>query len=1143
MPVATVREWLAATGLAQYLELFEKNRLGLDVLAELTERDLQDLGIPLGDRKRLLKAIQTLAETPLSIPSAAPQFARVHDAERRQLTVMFCDLVGSTALSSRLDPEDLREVIAAYHRQATEVVRTGGGFVAQYMGDGVLAYFGYPQAHEDDAERAVQAALNLVDAIARIPLDPTLFTCERDTASSPTLGEPDEGRLQARVGIATGLVVVGDVSADGAAQEQAVVGETPNLAARLQALAAPDTVVIAASTRRLLGGLFEYRDLGAMPLKGFSDPVQAFQVLRTSAAESRFEARHERGVVPMVGREEELELLLRRWQQIRAGESRVVLLSGEPGIGKSRIVRTLQDQVAETPNFTLRYFCSPQHQDSALYPFVFQLEQATGLRREDSEGERLVKLEALLAQSHATDEELALIATLLSLRSTYGLGEMSAQRRKEKTLQALLMQLERLAMKRPVLLVFEDVHWVDRTSLELLSLMVERASARVLLVITGRSEFVAPWPSHAHVTTLPLARLGRREAAGLVDRITGGKSLPKNVLEQILAHTDGVPLFVEELTKTVLEGNLLRAETDQYVLTGPLPPLAIPTTLHDSLMARLDRLAPVREVVQIGAALGREFSYELIHAVAGLPDTRLEDSLRDLVHAELVFCRGTPPDSFYTFKHALVQDAAYATMLRSRRQQLHARIATILESQFPEIAQTQPEIFARHCTEAGLNQKAVDYWAKAGQQAVMRSGMTEAETLLRKGLALLDRLPDSEWRRDRELQLQVALGQALIAIRGHGAPGVGEAYGRARELCDRHGDSNRLLSVLVGQWLHHTHNNDVSMMKQLGADIGRFGEMQDDNVARYIGCWSSWWACLVLGDFAGAHIYFQTGFALYNPDDQPLYSELSPTVDPFVTLLTDSAFALVCCGNVDEALGRADAALTEARRRSRAFPLAHALWWACVLNWCARTSPVALLTYADALLALSTDRGLFYTAQTTVIRGWCLTALARPDDGMPLLATGLAHYRAGANALHMPLFLTMMADAQRMAGQLDAGLANINEALRLVHATDEKWGEAEILRVRGELLGVSGDRSGAEASFRAAINLSEQQGAKLFTLRACTSLARLWCDQGDCTEAHQLLAPICASFTAGGEARDLMDARRLLEELTGSSTNAIHNHQ
>ena len=563
---------------------------------------------------------------------------------------MFCDLVGSTALSARLDPEDLREVIGAYHRCVAKVIGRGGGFVAKYMGDGVLAYFGYPRADEHDAERAVRAGLELVEKVAGL-----------DTVAAAP--------LQVRIGIATGLVVVGDLIGQGASQEQAVVGETPNLAARLH-LAEPGTVVIAPSTRRLTGGLFEYEDLGAVELKGLGTPVMAARVVRGSAAESRFEALHGRDLTPLVGRDEELALLQRRWQQAKAGEGRVVVLIGEPGIGKSRLAQAMLAEPAGEPHTRLRYFCSPHHQASALHPFITQLEDAAGFSREDMPEARLAKLEALLARSNAGAEETGFIAERMSIPTgdKYRLPDLTPQRRKEKTFEALLAQMARLAARQPVLMLFEDAHWIDPTSLELLTLTVARASQLpLLLLITARPEFTPPWPAEAHVTTLPLARLGRREGMTLVERSAGGKALPAEILEQILARTDGVPLFLEELTKTIIESGLLREEDGHYALDGALPPLAIPTTLHDSLMARLDRLAPVREVAQIGAAIGREFSYPLLSAVAHQPDDRLKEALDRLVRAELVFGRGEAPEAVYTFKHALVQEAAYASLLRERR--------------------------------------------------------------------------------------------------------------------------------------------------------------------------------------------------------------------------------------------------------------------------------------------------------------------------------------------------------------------------------------------------------------------------------------------------------------------------------------------
>ena len=690
---------------------------------------------------------------------------------------MFCDLVGSTALSARLDPEDLRAVIGAYHRCVAKVIGRGGGFVAKYMGDGVLAYFGYPRADEHDAERAVRAALKLVEKVAGL-----------DTVAAAP--------LQVRVGIATGLVVVGDLIGQGASQEQAVVGETPNLAARLQALAEPGTVVIAPSTRRLTGGLFEYADLGAVELKGLGAPVMAARVVRGSAAESRFEALHGRELTPLVGRDEELALLQRRWQQAKAGEGRVVVLIGEPGIGKSRLAQAMLEEPAGEPHTRLRYFCSPHHQASALHPFITQLEHAAGFSREDMAEARLAKLEALLARSNAGAEEIGFIAERMSIPTgdKYRLPDLTPQRRKEKTLEALLAQLARLAARQPVLMLFEDAHWIDPTSLELLTLTVARASTLpLLLLVTARPEFTPPWPAEAHVTTLPLARLGRREGTTLVERSAGGKALPAEILEQILARTDGVPLFLEELTKTIIESGLLREEDGHYALDGALPPLAIPTTLHDSLMARLDRLAPVREVAQIGAAIGREFSYRLLSAVAQQPDDRLKEALDRLVRAELVFGRGEVPEAVYTFKHALVQEAAYASLLRERRRQLHARIAEALEGAFPEVAETQPELVAHHYAAAGLPAPAIDYYRRAAERAMAASANADAIAHLTKGLELIGSLPESSERISREIDFRLALGTPLTATRGWGSvEAAGRLYPSQGVVCGRRRDPRAL---------------------------------------------------------------------------------------------------------------------------------------------------------------------------------------------------------------------------------------------------------------------------------------------------------------------------------------------------------------
>jgi predicted ATPase len=626
------------------------------------------------------------------------------------------------------------------------------------MGDGVLVYFGYPQAHEDDAERAVRAGLACIDAVGRLNVKSV--------------------KLQARVGIATGLVVVGDLIGEGSAQERSVVGETPNLAARLQALAEPNAVVIAASTRRLVGNLFEYRDLGGVEVKGIVAPVQAWQVLRPSAVASRFEALHGSALGPLVGRDEEIDLLLRRWARAKAGDGQVVLISGEPGIGKSRIAAALEERLPADPHLRFRYSCSPYHQDSALFPFVDQLGRRAGFLLEDPPAVKLEKLGTLLARAAPPDEDVALIADLLSLPASerHPLPDLSPQRKKERTLGALLRQLEGLSRQQPVVAVFEDAHWIDPTSRELLDLTVERVRGLpVLLVVTFRPEFQPPWTGQPQVTVLALNRLDRGNQTALIGQIAGGKVLPDEVVHQIIDRTDGVPLFIEELTKSVLEGGLLREEADRYVLDRAVSPFAIPTSLHDSLMARLDRLASVRLVAQIGAAIGREFSYSLLHAVSRFPEDELQSALDRLVASELVFQRGTPPDAVYSFKHSLVQDAAHGSLLRSSRRELHAQIADALETHFPELMDSQPELLAQHFAEAGIVEKSVAYWGKAGHRSTVRSTIAEAVAQFQKGLDQLSFLPANRERQRQELEFSSDLATALLVVKGFAAsrPGIG----------------------------------------------------------------------------------------------------------------------------------------------------------------------------------------------------------------------------------------------------------------------------------------------------------------------------------------------------------------------------------
>jgi class 3 adenylate cyclase/tetratricopeptide (TPR) repeat protein len=1110
-----IADWLKTLGLSEYTQRFAENGIEIDVLSELTDQDLEKLGVLLGHRRKILRAIRELGDPALgtfrTVTKVSPD--PLISAERRQLTLMFCDLVGSTALSTRLDPEDLREIINAYHRCCVEVITKHSGFVARYLGDGVLAYFGYPQVHEHDAERAVRAALDLVEAV------PKLAT----RAGSPS---------QVRVGIATGLVVVGDLIGAGVAQEQAVVGETPNLAARLQALAEPGEVVIASSTRRLIGGLFEYRDLGAVALKGFAANMPAFRVLGVGTTESRFEALRAT-TTPLVGRDEEIELLMRRWEQAKRGDGAVVLIAGEPGIGKSRIAETVLDRLRDEPHAPLRYFCSPHHQDNALYPSITQLERSAGFRREDTSEQRLTKLETVLSQGTSDlSEVVPLLAALLSvpLGDRYPPLTLTPQKRKEKTLHAQLTQVEGLAAQQPLVMVFEDIHWSDPSTRESLDLLIDRIpTLRVLLIITFRPEFAPPWVGRPQVTLLSLSRLGPRQRSEMIARVTGGKALPKEVADQIVDHTDGVPLFIEELTKAVVESGIVTEAGDQYAVTGPLVALAVPVTLQASLLARLDRLAPAREVAQIAAALGRSFSHELINAVAAMPRPQLDDALDQLVRAELIFRRGAPPDAEYTFKHVLVQDAVYSTLLRSRRLQFHARIVATLENYFPEHVMAQPALLAQHCAEAGLVDKAVSYWLKAGQQAMARSATTEAVAQLQKGLDQLAGRPDGPQRQQQELDLRIALASALAATKGYSATDVGETIARAHALAERIDRAEHLVPLIYGQWAFHLIRSEHKLALSVAEQLEEIGKARNDVVAQLQGRRAQGVSRCYLGEFVAARTFLEQCHGLGEPAHRAVGAGLSS--DPYAMMLAQLAVTLAHLGYIDQARVRLNEAISEARRLGQALTLPNVLFRASWIESIIRSGK--LQHYVEELLALSTEHEFsLFLGKSIAIRGLHLTSLGQAREGLALLTQGLAAVRATGAVANTPQQYMWLAEAHAMLGQLIEGLNCLGEAAQIIETTGERHNEAEMHRLRGNLLYATGDRSAAEQSYHQALAVAKQQSAKLWELLVAMSLARLWRDQGKGTEARELLAPVYGWFTEGFDTPALQDAKALLDELT-----------
>ncbi len=1061
-------------------------------------------------------------------PSPAPAVGRAAGAaERRHLTVMFCDLVGSTALSTRLDPEDLREVIAAYHQCAAEVVTRFGGYVAKYMGDGVLVYFGYPEAHEADAENAVRAGLALVDAIERLFPPPS---------PPPQAGAAGQGVHQLRIGIATGLVVVGELVGAGEAQERNVVGETPNLAARLQAAAAPNTVVIAATTRRLAGDLFEYEAIEPRELKGFQEAVAAWRVLRERTVASRFEALRAASRTPLVGRQEELELLLRRWQQIKDGEGRVVLLAGEPGIGKSRLTAALEDSLTDDAHVCLRYFCQPHIQGSALQPVLAQLQHAAGFARDDTPGDKRAKLAKLLAQDAGNGgAEVELFAELLGLAASPAPApaERDPQVRRRRALAALIGQLEALARRGPLLMLFEDVHWADPTTLELLTLTVERLQHwPVLLVMTFRPDYQPPWSGQPHVTMLTLNRLSQRERLTLIDRITGGKALPPGLLEQIVARTDGVPLFVEELTKSVLESTELRDAGEQYLLDQPAQPLAIPTTLQASLMSRVDRLGSAREVLQIGAAIGRDFSYEILAAVAGLPDAVLQDALIRLTEAELVFIRGTPPNAVYTFKHALIQDAAYSTMLRGRRQQLHSAIALLLEKRFPDVVNATPEVIAQQFEWAGQNEKAIAYWRQAGERDLRRFAMKESIAHYANALRLVTAMAETPERSDLELGVCLGLAMAHQIGTGPAANESGAAYQRALTLSrTMPGRGRERFLATWGVWFHTTMSGGGAEAYQFADDLVTIARELDDSDLLVEAYHARIPGLLWRADFAGVNETAQELFRLYDRERHRDHAYYFGGHDARVCAQAFYAIGLWGLGYPDQAKQAVWRCVDDARALGHAFSFAHGLNMGS-LTLILLNDVSACQSVMDELYPIA-ERNKFPWPLATArfLRGWLTAQQADRDAGIEQMRTAVEE---PSHSVLRPLLLALIAEQQLRAARFADALGTLDRIGAAMHAGAARFYEAETIRMRGEVLlsQSPANAAAAETAFRRAMAVAAEQSCRAIELRAATSLARLLRDNGGAAQARDLLAPVYGGFTEGFAVPDLQAAKALLAELS-----------
>jgi class 3 adenylate cyclase/predicted ATPase len=1090
--------------------------------------------------------------TPLTAENQSPTVAIQSSApnqdvaERRQLTVMFCDLVGSTELSARLDPEELREVVRAYQHTSAAVINRYEGCIAQYLGDGLLVYFGYPTAHEDDAQRAVRAGVEIIEALQKQVPSPLMG---EDLSRARQQAANSEG-LHVRIGIHTGLVVVGEMGG-GNKRELLAMGETPNIAARLQGFAEPDTVVMSAATHHLVHGFFACQDLGPHTLKGITTPVPVYRVLNESEAQSRFEVTIRTGLTPLVGRDEELGLLQERWEQAKAGKGQIILVSGEPGIGKSRLVQELKDQVMREGCTRIEFRCSPYYQNTAFYPVIDHLQRLLHFKREDVPQEKLAKLERMLkGYSFPLQEVVPLFATLLSLPHPEGYPSinLTPQRQRQKTQEALGKWLLAEAERKMVLAVWEDLQWADPSTIELHGVFMERtATAPLLTVLTFRPEFTPPWGSRPHVTALTLSRLERGQIETMVKRIAKGASLPVEVLHQVVDKTDGVPLFVEELTKNVLE-------TVGAHGRAPLQSLDIPATLHDALMARLDRLSTAKEIAQLGATLGREFPYELLQAVALWNVPTLQQALARLIEAEILHQRGDLSQTRYFFKHALIQDAAYQSLLKSKRQQYHQQIVQVLEGQFAEVKETQPELLAHHYTEAGLGVQAIPYWQQAGQRAVQRSAHREAINHFTKGLELLKLLPDTIERIQQELRLQITLGPSLIATKGYADPAVGGTFTRASELCRQIGEIPQLFPVLMGLRSFYTVRGELRTARKLGEQLLQLAESVQDLDLLLEAHYTLGVPLYLMGEFALARSHVEQGIALYDPQKHRSHAFLYGQ-DPGVGCRSVDATTLWCLGYPDQALQKNYESISLARELSHPHSLAFALIYSSV--HLLRREARMVQVQAEVGIALAHEQGFpIWSTAGTIWRGWALAEQDQGEEGVAQIRQGLAAWRATGAEGYRVYYLALLAEACGKVGQTEEGLNALAEALTLVGKTGERIWETELYRLKGKLtlqkgardwrLGTSSSSSQtpspkppvsravedeAEGYFLKAIEIARQQQAKSWELRATTPLARLWQSQGKQHAARSTLSEIYDWFTEGFDTKDLQEAKALLEEL------------
>ncbi len=1075
-----------------------------------------------------------LVEPPTHVPppstnsskgsGSAPEVAgiqQVPSAERRQLTVMFCDLVGSTELSTKLDPEDLQDIIRAYQEAATRVIHEFDGFIAKYMGDGILVYFGYPHASERNAEAAVKTALGVVQTMPSLNVE---------------FGDGKDVEIAVRIGIATGVVVVGEIVGEGHAQERTVVGETPNLAARLQGLASRNGIVIGSVTKDLAGDLFVYQDMDAHELKGIAGLVKAWGVTGEREAEFESESSRQTSKLPLVGRHEEIGLLMRAWEGSREGRGNVVLIQGEAGIGKSRLLEALRDQASEGAHTWVAIRSSPYHTASTLYPVIEHMKRAMRWKPNDGAQVKFEKLENMLREQHSwpMGESVPLFAAMMSVpltESGYAPLNMTPQQQREATFDVTLAALLELAERQPLLMLWEDLHWADPTTVQMLSLLIDQVpTAPILVVGTYRPEFAAPWPARSHITPITLNRLERAEVEGIVTNIGGGKAFPTEVLDHVVTKADGVPLYVEELTKTVLHSEILHEAEDRFVMNGALADMNIPETLQASLMSRLDRMPMVREVAQIGAVLGREFDYSMLASLAPHEDLDLQNGLGQLVENDLLYQRGRGQRAHYVFKHALIQDAAYQSLLKRSRQKYHLQVAELLKERFPETIEAHPDLAAHHYTEAGDTERAITYWHNAGQLAAGLSAHKETIAHLSKALDLLPALPDDAARSSLELDLLVAIGPSFVASKGYAATEVGQTNIRARELCDQLDDKSRLSPILRGLALFHQVRGETNAAREFATEFFEFSQREQDEGAQMLGRYSLGNCLMFCGEPRQGREHLAKAVEQYDPEKHRSLA-LVYSVDVGATAQGFEALCLWLLGYPDQALKKSEAMLSLAQQQGHPFSLGFA-WVFGSMVYQFRRERDAVSEQAKQAIDFALKNGFpSFVAWGKPLLGWAQDARGEDPKGSDLIFEGLEDASQTGSQNFRPYFNALRADALIAEGQIDTALRIVEDELAL-DAEERLW-LPELHRLRGELVQHAETMAPqAESSLQLALQISRDQEAKSLELRAATSLARLWHSQGKTTEAHDLLAPVYGWFTEGFDTADLKDAKALLDELS-----------